>query len=338
MSTCNHTAWLSFHDGESLLFSHTSALSDIVAGLETPAETWPSLVVLVDDTKSRTLISHVLPAPSRRSIDDEHKGVSLQLDGQTAFSDRPVLIACSDFRGRSKLTPEPDVAPCHWHKVRETGDASEDIFQDLHCNLLNTFAHVVCLFASEQGGYANVIDYLEAWSRRIPNLPKTNPRPRILIVATPGESRKPTEVKQALLEALQQRSTGHEVEFTVFVIQSGRPPLRDRVRLETDISRQVRAQKYALLNALHLEQLFYRGCDRFVESAVTAFDLLGAARLHRPVSASLGAHLGDVFGRLQSCSDMTAFAAPYIAECLLLDNYTADVHGRSRSLCYDWLH
>jgi hypothetical protein len=333
MTRCNHTAWLSFHEGDPILFRHTSTLSDLVASMNTPAQTWPSLVVLLDEASSGSLIDQVLPRPGRRAHHGEEKGVSLQIDTDTVFSDRPVLLARSNFVTGSKLTLEPDKALCHRHTVRECSEltvASSDLVHDVHNNLLYPFADVVCLFVSGRSGFHRVIDHLEAWCERAQKEPRA-PRPRMLVIAAPDEKRCPAKVHADLLTDLQKRTGRCNADLlshiTVFVNHDSRQPLRDRVRWETDISRDVRGRSCTLLNALHWEQLFYRACDHFVASGQGAFDQLTAARLHRPVSATLGVHLADIFTRLDLYSDMTAFAAPYIAECLLLDNYTVDVHG-----------
>ncbi|KAF2022614.1 hypothetical protein EK21DRAFT_95569, partial [Setomelanomma holmii] len=204
MTQCSHTSWLSFHAGERLLFRQTSALSDIVACLDAPAETWPSLVVLVDDAKGGTLIDHVLPRPSRRTTHEERQGVSLQLDIDNPSRDRPVFIARSEIAKRSKLTPEPDRALCHWHTVCELPAASGDFVHDLHCQILYPFADVVCLFASETGGFDRVVEHIEAWCKRARERPLTS-RPRMLIIAAPDEERNPADVQTDVLTRLQQR-------------------------------------------------------------------------------------------------------------------------------------
>jgi hypothetical protein len=328
-----------------MLLRHTSALSDIVAGLPTPTEAWPSLVVLIDEANHRTLVDHALPKASRRIGHGEEKGISLQLDADTAFSDRPVFFARSNFTACSKLSPEPDIALCHSQVIREVrriSAAPADLVHDLHCELLYNFVDVVCFFVSELSGIQGVLHHFEAWCKHAQRVPLT-PRPRILVIAAPGETRSPTEVLRELFSRLQQRLGQLNEDLlsnvTVFVKNGSPQSLRDRVRRETDISRNTRAQNYTMFNASHWEQLFHRACDHFVQSSRQgAFDMLAAARLHRPVSADLGAHLADIFARVETCSEMTAFAAPYVAECLLLDNYTPDVHGmylvQHKEKCY----
>jgi hypothetical protein len=333
MKTCSHTSWLSFHDGERPVFGHTSALSDVVSCLDQPAEAWPSFVVLLNGAKSGTLIDHVLPTSRRRADHDDWNGVSLQLDVDMAFSDRPVFIARSDPARCSNLTPEPEMTLCHWHTVRELQNStatSGDLVHDFYCKVLYGFADVVCLFASELKGFRGVVDCLEAWFKRVQRQSRT-PRPRMLVIAAPDEERSPTDVQKELMTSVHERCGPLNDDLlsciAVFVQHKSRQSLKDRIRWETDVSRNTRAQTNTLFSALHWEQLFNRACDNFVAFGNEPFDIAAAARLHRPVSASLGKHLADVLTHIQSSCEMTAFAAPYIAECLLLDNYTADVHG-----------
>jgi hypothetical protein len=53
--------------------------------------------------------------------------------------------------------------------------------------------------------------------------------------------------------------------------------------------------------------------------------MLAASRLHRPVPRGLHTYLADLLTNVDTYEDMTAFAAPFIAGCLALDNYAYDV-------------
>ena len=96
---------------------------------------------------------------------------------------------------------------------------------------------------------------------------------------------------------------------------------------ETDIARSASTHTCTLLNAVHLDNLFRRACDHFADSGHKRFDMLRASRLHRPVAASVSTCLADILARVKTVADLELFAAPFIAECLILDNYAYDVHG-----------
>jgi hypothetical protein len=53
--------------------------------------------------------------------------------------------------------------------------------------------------------------------------------------------------------------------------------------------------------------------------------LLAASRLHRPVPAGLQTYLADLLTTIDTYDEITAFVAPFVATCLVLDNYTYDV-------------
>ena len=343
MTICNHTSWLTLHRGEPILFRYTSTLSDIVASLDAPAQKWPSLVVLIDNAKSGTLIDYVLPSFRKRTELQEEEGVTLHLDSDTVFSDRPVLIARSNLSVGVVLTLEPDSHLCHRDTVRELQWAASESGHPadaLHGGLLFPFANVVCFFASEHDGLEVIVHHLEAWcewalnqSCRIVSLP------RLLIIAAPGERRSPTAVYKDLLMLLENRSVKPCAEMlsciTIFVERFSRQTLKDRIRQETDISRNLRADNHTLLNALHLDYYFRHACDDFVVARKRPFNIIAAARLHRPVSISLTAHMSDFFAHVNSYEEMTEVAIPYLAECLVKDNYTADVHSTYASSTRD---
>jgi hypothetical protein len=93
MSSCNHTSWLSFHKQELITLRQTSALHDIVATLDMPAEKYPSLVVLTGDVDGSGRLCDSIPR-SRKQPDLEcHTGLQLQLDHDTAFTEYPMLVA-----------------------------------------------------------------------------------------------------------------------------------------------------------------------------------------------------------------------------------------------------
>lgn len=346
MAICKHTSWLTFHVGKPVLFRQTSTLSDIVASLDSPAEKWPSLIVLIDDAKSGTLIDRVLPTSRKHAELQGHEGVTLHLDPDSVFSDRPVLMARSHLSVGSVLTPEPDLALCHRNTVRELqwdAGISGRMADALHGDLLFPFASVICLFASEHDDLEIIVNHLEAWCKRVQNRPCQNvPLPRLLLITGANEKRRPAAVYTHLLTLLQKRSVKPCSNFfsciTVFVERHSRQSLKDRVRQETDISRNLRAQNHTLLNALHFDYYFRHACDHFVVATEESFDMIAAARLHRPVSTSLSVHMEDLLAHVNSYEEMTEVAIPYIAECLLKDNYTTDVHSTYTSSTWDKEH
>jgi hypothetical protein len=53
--------------------------------------------------------------------------------------------------------------------------------------------------------------------------------------------------------------------------------------------------------------------------------MVAASRSHRPVTARLQTYLSVLLDSVDSLDDMTEFAVPFIAGCLVIDNYAYDV-------------
>ncbi|KAL5428661.1 hypothetical protein PMIN06_012794 [Paraphaeosphaeria minitans] len=113
--------------------------------------------------------------------------------------------------------------------------------------------------------------------------------------------------------------------LSVYVKHGSNQTLGDRIKRETDIAKDFRAQNHLSLNAVHFDRLFRHACDHFASAGEAPFDMLAASRLHRPVPRSLHTHLADLLTNVDTYEDLTAFAAPFIPGCLALDNYAYDV-------------
>lgn len=338
MNTCKHTSWLSLHGEENIRFCQGSALTDIVSNLNSPAEKWPSLVVLVGHARQSTMMRQAIMDFGGRTSCATKSGVCLQLDPYTAFSDCPILVAHHHLPGYKVRAPEPErYAPCHRNIFRDLprmNAGSIEAADELHCGLLHPFADVICLFASDKNETQLVADKLIAWldlTRR--SKWRCLSPPRIIIVCPPNETRKPAMVQEELLSLIRSKSLRADSTFfslvSVFVVNGSSRTLRDQIRYDTDIVRSIRVQTHSLLNAAHIDFLFHRACDHFVHSSQEPFDPITASRLHRPVAAGLGSSVAALLAEVTSFRDFNNFAIPFIAECLLLDNYTQDVHGRT---------
>jgi hypothetical protein len=333
MNACRHTSWLSFHEKEQIMFRHTSTLSDLVASFDTPAKKWPSLVVLISHTRQSILASHRLWKAKKHDDCQDQRGVCLQLDSDTAFSDRPTFLAHSYVSKQIRLTPELSKPLCHRQRICKLPWARNDsteVIKTLHTRLLNPFADVICLFVSDGESLQSIAATLASWFQPEQSWNRRSaPRPRLLVVSAPNERRSPAAVQAELLEMIPfaHKDADFLSSISVYAEHGSNQTLKDRVRSEADIVRIARAETCTLLNAVHFDILFRRACDSFATSGQDPYDMLSASRLHRPVANSLETHIANLLTFVSSCDEMKTFAAPYIAMCLGLDNYTSDVHG-----------
>jgi hypothetical protein len=333
MKTCDHRSWLSFHGNEEIVFRHASTLSDIVTSLDAPAEKIPSLIYLHGDGSDVSLMSHVLPSARKRAARQEPPGLYLQLDSDTAFSDHPTFIAHDSIPNRATLMPEPLTATCHRHTIRElqwTVPSLADALDNLHRRLIRPFADVVCLFSSGDHDLEYLVDAIVPWLEMGDvSKPSSVYRPRLLLVAASSERRTASSIKAQLSKLLLPRLKQPEDDFlsyiSVYVKDGSKQTLRECIKREADLARNFRSQNHTLLNAVHFDLLFQHACDHFVNTKEEPFDVLAASRLHRPVPAGLQTYLAHLLTTVDTYDDITAFVAPFVATCLVLDNYAYDV-------------
>lgn len=119
MRNCDHRSWLSFHGKEQTALRHASTLSDIVSSLDTPANKFPSLIVMVGRAGDASLMAQKLPQVRKGAGGQEPDGLCLQLDPDSAFSDHPTLIAHHSISKRTTFTVEPMATPCHRQTISE---------------------------------------------------------------------------------------------------------------------------------------------------------------------------------------------------------------------------
>lgn len=157
-------------------------------------------------------------------------------------------------------------------------------------------------------------------------------RPSFLLILRTGDVLLQETVRKDILERLRKLPMSPDEDFlariSVQAEQGSRTALRARILSEADQSRERRSCNSTLLNAIHLDHLVQRACDHFVTSGNDPFNPLIASRLHRPVPANLQIRISEVLAWFKSNTKMMDLVGNYIAECLLQDNYTPDVHSR----------
>ncbi|RYN61291.1 hypothetical protein AA0117_g13033 [Alternaria alternata] len=333
MKSCKHGSWLSLHGKKEILFHCASTLNDIVKSLDKPASKSPSLIVMLGNIGKGTLLADALPATRERVNSRSTQGVSLQLDSATAFSDRPMLVAHVDILKRNTSVAEPMPAPCHRQTVRALQwqvDSSAEAFDSLHRRLIRPFTDVVCFFSTGSRDVHHQVDRMMPWLEQTPSQrPHVTAHPRLLFVAAPSEEQSEASVQDELVDLLHTRlkqpRSDLSSRLSVYVKHASTQTLTDRIKREVDIARNERVRDYTLLNAVHFDLLFRQACDHFVSSGRDCFDMVAASRSHRPVSARLQTYLSVLFDSVDNLDDITEFAVPFVAGCLVVDNYAYDV-------------
>lgn len=327
MRHCNHKSWLSFHETQPVMFRHTSTLTDIVMGLDAPAKRFPSLVVMLGD------VGNAILSTRRRSGFQEQPGLSLQIDPETAFSDHPTLFASGNFSKQIRFTPISTEATCHRHTIRELqwqAASPAQTVDNLYSRLVHPFADLICLFIPELETIPRILDKMLPWLEQSHSGNSLHTfHPHLLVILSSGESRSAAEVESQLRQLLRHRfrnvSIDHFLYISIHVRDHSNQNLRDRIKREADRARSVRAQHHALLNAVHFDHLFRHACDHFANTEKVSFNMITASRLNRPVPIGLHVQVADLLTKIDTYTELTAFAAPFIAGCFTLDNYAYDV-------------
>ncbi|KAH8710251.1 hypothetical protein GQ44DRAFT_626663 [Phaeosphaeriaceae sp. PMI808] len=334
MKNCNHTSWLSFHGKQKIMLRHASTLSDMVASLDAPGKKFPSLIAMIGDADNATLRSHAVPSTRKRAGYQEPDGIHLQLDPDTAFSDRPVFITHEKIPKRSTFASEPMSATCHRHTVRELQwevNHTTEAFKNLYCRLIQPFADVVCFFFTDDNDTQRHVERIVSWLEQSYSPDCHHPfRPRLLLISSSSEERSLADVQAHLFKLIQQRLKHPRPDLasfvSVYVKHSSTQTLKDRIKREADISRNLRTQNHISLNAIHFDLLFSHAYEHFASTGQEPFNMLAASRLHRPVPASLQTHIASLFKSVESLEDTVSYVVPFVAGCLALDNYAYDVH------------
>jgi len=336
MGVCDHTSWLSLHGEGGIQMQRTDRLTNIVTALDAPAQKWPSLILLLGHSGNASMMREILPRERKRGSRQARNAVHLQLDTETAFSDRPMLFTYGDTPKQITFDPEPAPALCHGAAsmaLAWSDPTPAEALNALYYRLLYPFAGVVCLFMSHAEGLDGVAERLQLWCGLWrPSTSNLAARPRLLVVCDPNDTRSSEIVYAQLMKLLNQQSDHTHNDYfssiSVFAPSSSHMKLKDRIRREADISHNGRAHHHLLLNAIHLDHFFNLACERFVSNIQEPFDFVSASRLHRPVCAAMVTHLADLLTYTKSYGELKRCVAPLVAEYLVLDYYTYEVHWK----------
>lgn len=332
MTQCNHASWFSFQGEPTVSLRHTSVLSDMVAKMDAPAQTWPSLVLLTG-TVGKAPLGRMLP--KGRSGRREQGGTCLQIDRKTASSDFPLLIAHCRAPKAAPFAPEHNEPICHTASVEElswSAEEAKETTESLSRRLIYPFVDVICIFMAKGRSLDQLAeDMIAYWELEHASAGFSSSHPRFLFVLSTSDARSRDSLYDQVLRLLRELPSPPDDDFLARISFHAErnidSTLNARIRAEADQSRSRRARDFTLWNAVHFDCLFRGACAHFARAGREPFNPIIATRLHRPVSSNLQMHLTELLAHANSHTEMTDFVGPYVAECLWKDNYTFDVHG-----------
>jgi hypothetical protein len=211
--------------------------------------------------------------------------------------------------------------------------------------LLMPFTDVLCIFASDMGGFRVVVSLLADWLRGS-NVSFSSPftRPAVVVVTdkVPVTRMAEVEARKAFLWMLQEETSDDPFNLFSSIDVVAVPPrrafgapasmdrLQERLQTRAQDIEQSRRESRTLYSLTHFAAFLEMACQHFSASRPEPFDFVKAARFHNPPSPELSIHLETFLTKCETAQDLMTFAAPMIASSFLLDSYPPDCH---RELC-----
>lgn len=349
MKGCEHTCWLSIcgRSGTPALLQsdRPTTLANDLPSFDTQR---PSLFVLIGNAEKSVALQALfgIKRARRRIANQKYSEMHLHFDPSTTFTDRPVLLASYDMRQRSAKWASARRDKCHRetrHVFRQL-PAGGGAVDKLLPHLLFPFADVFCFFADDLGGFKPIAQRLALWlgQSRSSTPPKTA-LPSVVIVTSrlPPRAEAEEQAKRAFLWMLEEETTVSPYQqlsainvVAVFpknaMSEAARyRRIKERLMERSDQVRKDREARRALFSAAHTAALLQSAGAHFARSLDTPFDFIQASRIHNHVAPDLAEHLSSFLRHITSSTQLTEFAAPWIASTLLLDSYPPGAHCTS---------
>ena len=315
--------------------SATPRLDVVVEDLQDPERQQPTLwLFLGGRAKAKALKclvpSIVCPRLQRRG------GFRLHSDPEMTYRDRP----------NPWLVVEGDLIPHHvghpplgahssisrQHRIRADARTSTLPPASFICSqLFQPFVDVVVLFLSDYADQDAVARLLTAWTQRgDPSSRPVQTLPCLILVASDGEA----EASMPLVASLTRQSgrTFSRVEVMDLgkLDQLSSPayhrPLKERILLRSDEVRAARRSCRHLFTARHLQEFLHYRLEHL--DASERFDFVHWSRHHRPVSASVAKHVGNLVSHYRCVNTLQSGAVSVVASALLMDHYVHRMHRK----------
>jgi len=351
MKRCDHTNWLSLcSEGHETYLAVSDRLDTISTQIPKPDTQVPSLFALIGNrAKSLALRELFGVKKKRRLITKRIPGeIHLHVDASSIFTERPLLIADSEFSSKFSKAKVPS-AKCHEVAKRLVRRPSgschpDEISSGIYAQLLFPFTDVFCLFSDDLGGFKQVARYLAAWLEQCQTstIPRST-RPRVVIVTEtilPGAENE-KEARKAFLWLLSEETTRDlfdqisAIEIIALFpagslsVDARHRLLKERIMSGSDQLRKTREDLRSLFSFTHFSAFLKSACEHFSRTAEEPYNFIMASRVDNPFPLDLDEHLMNFLKHIESAKELIKFAAPVIASSFLLDNYPPDSHRKS---------
>jgi hypothetical protein len=337
MAACTHTRWLHVcRRGNGLVVRGSDRVHAL---LNRYADTYPSLFVFIGNFSKSSALQRIVSKKKRAKHPNE-----IHIEISSLANDRPVLIAEGDLGDSVALRPAYRAQNCHNTTEWEVSTRSTtDISNSIYCRILQPFADLYCLFASDLGGITSIVDHVVKWLEiteppsSLP--PQTYPQLCIIVESLCPTSKLEEEIQANFLSMLEQRSTRRISSLFSGVrviclsppnIGSSNVRYRQFIRQLMSISstvRQGRLDSFNLLSAVHFSAFFGQVCQNFFTLPLQPFDFVAASRISS-IYQDLEHHLARFMFSIPSLELVFQFAIPVFASCFLLHSYPTDAPSK----------
>ncbi|KAF7894677.1 uncharacterized protein EAF01_010127 [Botrytis porri] len=349
MRHCNHSRWLSLSSrNDELTFTESDRAKTLLHSLPYMQVQVPTLFVFIGNKDKTLALQDLASAPKIKCTSKRINGeIHLHIDPSSSFSDRPILLADSDFSIGGRTTPRLLRGDCH--DVTTTvlprprnGVASGNSLMlktadDLHLKILSPFTDIFCFFASDFGGLHSIAQRLASWleNPQPSTLPTATHAHIVIVVESPAlEFRILEEFFELLHNETGKDPYVHFGKIRIFTSlpQSSVLPEARHRRLKEflmNISDEVRLARIKcnmLFSGQHFLAFLNQAGARFGSGCSVPFDFIRESRINNPVAPELKDHLVNFLSLIKDHKQLQELAAPLIASSILLDHYPPDMH------------
>lgn len=217
------------------------------------------------------------------------------------------------------------------------GFARQEMRDLLYREFLFPSAHVVCLFAADFGGIAQVKSALENW--RYPMAPGFDDcdriLPRLVVVLTESEvvQQDIVATEESLAAAAKPRVAGSVIvvdlrDRSELSARSRFEPLRRALEREAEEARAARQDGCLLFSAAHLQSLFGKMLLHVSQQSGLPFDCIRACRPSGSKQGDTSEYLARFMTTVEEARISSHTVAAFVASAFVMDAYPPGMHGR----------
>lgn len=318
------------------IIADTGRMKKVVHGMGSPSSQRPSVQLFVGGPTKLQALRALNP----------HNNITRQSNvGFARLHQTNVVSPYSILVIESGLSPRPQEA---WSRQKQDMTQRHHVqgshsrtYQEMRDLLYREFlfpsAHVVCLFAADFGGIAQVKSALENW--RYPMAPGFDDcdriLPRLVVVLTESEvvQQDIVATEESLAAAAKPRVADSVIvvdlrDRSELSARSRFEPLRRALEREAEEARAARQDACLLFSAAHLQSLFGKMLLHVSQQSGLPFDCIRACRPSGSKQGDTSEYLARFMTTVEEARISSHTAAAFVASAFVMDAYPPGMHGR----------